>query len=80
MNKKEFIELAYKKYGIKANGKITFEQAFEIMDSINSNEPNEFRAVGNNENTQEFCVICGKELTLADAISGACGNCNWQLD
>ena len=32
--KQKFIDLAYSKFGIKANGKITFEQAFEIIDEL----------------------------------------------
>lgn len=32
----------------------------EFAVKINSNESNEFRTIGNNENTQKFCPHCGK--------------------
>lgn len=47
--KQKIIDLAYYKYGIKANENINFQQVFEILDEIQALENQEDTIFNNNK-------------------------------
>lgn len=58
--KQKFIDLAHSKFGIKPNGSINFEQAFEVLDEIDQREqficPNE--ELEDKKRCEELCEGC----------------------